>query len=168
MPPVDLDTFEDCYRTVFPLVLAKCRRMLRGHSDASDLAQEVFVRLWKHRELVHEPRALTAWLYQASTRLAIDRARQHALSRESLGHFETLRRLEAQEPEAAESRFSSRRQLRSIVEEVPAKELEAAILSRFDRLTQPEIAEVLGVGERTVRRLLERFDARVRTLEETA
>lgn len=51
MPPLDGASFEDCHRRVFPLVLAKCRRMLRGHADAMDVTQEVFLRLWKHREL---------------------------------------------------------------------------------------------------------------------
>lgn len=166
MPPIDSDAFEDCYKRVHPLVLAKCRRMLRGHSDATDLAQEVFVRLWKHRELVQDQQALTAWLYRTSTHLAIDRARQQALSRESLLHLETLGLTEFDV--SSEDRLSSRRALRSIIGQFPEKELEAAILSRFDRLTHPEIAEVMGVGERTVRRLLDRFDERVSLMEESA
>jgi RNA polymerase sigma-70 factor (ECF subfamily) len=83
MPPLDGASFEACYRRIFPVVLAKCRRMLRGHADATDVAQEVFVRLWKHRNLVEDQQALTAWLYSTSTRLVIDRARQRTLSRES-------------------------------------------------------------------------------------
>ena len=47
-------------------------------------------------------------------------------------------------------------------------ELEAAILNRVDRLSHPEVAEVLGVSERTVRRLLTRFDESVRLLKESA
>ena len=58
------------------------------------------------------------------------------------------------------------RALRVLVNDFPAQELEAAILSRLDHLTHPEIAEVMGVGERTVRRLLTRFDERVTLLEE--
>jgi len=166
MPPLDGASFEDCYRRVFPLVLAKCRRMLRGHTDATDVAQEVFVRLWKHRELVQDQQSLTAWLYQTSTRLVIDRARQRTLSRESLFHLQTMALGEGDEH--SEERFMSRQDLRTVVSDFPAKELEAAILNRFDRLTHPEIAEVMGVGERTVRRLLGRFDERVSTLRESA
>lgn len=164
MPPLDGASFEACYRRAFPLVLAKCRRMLRGHADARDVTQEVFVRLWKHRELVHDHQALTAWLYQTSTRIVIDRARQRALTQESLHHLQTVVFAEGVD---SEEQFSTRQRLR-VVSEFPARELEAAILSRFDRLTQPEIAEVMGVAERTVRRLLNRFDERSRTLEESA
>lgn len=166
MPTLDGASFEDCYRRVFPLVLAKCRRMLRGHSDATDVAQEVFVRLWKHRDLVQDQQALTAWLYQTSTRLVIDRARQRTLSQESLFHLQTM--AHGAGDEHSEDRFASRQRLRTVVTDFPPQELEAAILNRFDRLTHPEIAEVMGVGERTVRRLLGRFDERVSTLRESA
>jgi RNA polymerase sigma-70 factor (ECF subfamily) len=166
MPPLDESSFEDCYRRVFPLVLAKCRRMLRGDADTMDLAQEVFVRLWQHRELVNDPQALTAWLYRASTRLVIDRARQRRLGQESLSHLQ--KRLEDAAADDAEARFSSRRQLRGVLADCPENELEAVILSRLDRLTHPEIAAVIGASERTVRRLLGRFDERVRALREIA
>jgi len=166
MPPVDGATFEAAYRRVFPLVLAKCRRMLRGHADAADVAQEVFLRLWKQRELIQDPQALTAWLYQTSTRLVIDRARRNTLSRESLLYLQTVAL--GEDDLRHEERLVSRQDLRSVVDAVPEKELEAAILNRLDRLTHPEVAEVMGVGERTVRRLLTRFDERASALRGNA
>jgi DNA-directed RNA polymerase specialized sigma24 family protein len=68
----------------------------------------------------------------------------------------------------SEARFIGREQLRRLLAHCPEAELEAAILSRVDRLTHPEVAEVMGVGERTVRRLLGRFDERTGVLKETA
>ncbi len=164
MAAIDGAAFEACYRRAFPMVLAKCRRMLRGHADAADLAQEVFVRLWKHRELVNDPQALTAWLYPTSTRLVIDRARHNTLSQESLVHLQSLP--EQHVEFCSETHFASRRQLHSIFNDFPAQELEAAILSRFDHLTHTEMAEVMNVSERTVRRLLSRFDERASALKE--
>ena len=49
--------------------------MINDAAESQDLAQEVFVRLWRSREIISDPRALTAWLYRTCTRLAIDRAR---------------------------------------------------------------------------------------------
>jgi RNA polymerase sigma-70 factor (ECF subfamily) len=71
-------------------------------------------------------------------------------------------------PTDAEARFSSRRRLRSVLADCPESELTVVILSRLDRLTHPEIAEVVGASERTVRRLLTRFDERVGALREIA
>lgn len=166
MPPLDESSFGNCYRKVFPLVLAKCRRMLRGDADAMDLAQEVFVRLWQQRELIDDPQALTAWLYRASTRLVIDRVRRRKLDHESLSDLQ--QRLEGAAADDTEARLSSRQKLQSVLADCPENELEAAILSRFDRMTHPEIAAVVGASERTVRRLLVRFDERVSTLREIA
>ena len=165
MPTPD-DAFAGCYRRVFPMVLAKCRRMLRGHADAQDVAQEVFVRLWKHRDLALDNQALTAWLYRTATHLVIDRARHRAFSQENLEHLHHA--LQGQTASESEARFVSREELRRLLTSCPEAELEAAILSRVDRLTHPEIAEVMGVGERTVRRLLGRFDERTGALQETA
>jgi RNA polymerase sigma-70 factor (ECF subfamily) len=164
MPPLDDASFEGCYRRAFPLVLAKCRRMLRGHADANDVAQEAFVRLWKHRELIHDHIALTTWLYRTSTHLVIDRARSRAFSEASLAHLHGALRGHVNDSEA---RFVSREELRRLLASCPKDEAEAAILSRVDRLTHQEIAEVMGVGERTVRRLLDRFDERTGTPSET-
>ena len=166
MPTLDDAAFAGCYRRVFPMVLAKCRRMLRGHDDASDVAQEAFVRLWKHRELVEDSHAVTAWLYRTTTHLVIDRARHRAFSQDNLAHLHQA--LDGGEGVETEARFISRERLRGLLAHCPEAELEAAILSRVDRLTQPEVAEVMGVGERTVRRLLGRFDERTAVLEETA
>lgn len=166
MPPLDDTQFDGCYRRVFPMVLAKCRRMLKGDADANDVAQEVFVRLWKHRELVQDQQALVAWLYRTSTRLVIDRARQRSLSQENLAHLYGV--LGPDMASDTEARFVSREQLRGVLSSCSEAELEAAILNRVDRLTQPEVAELMGVGERTVRRLLGRFDERTGSLKETA
>ena len=166
MPTLDDDAFAGCYRRVFPMVLAKCRRMLRGHADAHDVAQEVFVRLWKHRELALDQHALTAWLYRTATHLVIDRARHRAFSQENLAHL--YQALQSDVASESEARFISREQLRGLLARCPEAELEAAILSRVDRLPHPEVAEVMGVGERTVRRLLGRFDERTGVLKETA
>jgi RNA polymerase sigma-70 factor (ECF subfamily) len=166
MPPLDGATFEASYRRIFPLVLAKCRRMLRGHEDAADVAQEVFLRLWKQRDLIQDAQALTAWLYQTSTRLVIDRARRSTLSRESLIYLQTVALGEGEL--RYEELLESRQDLRMVMADFPANELEAAILNRLDRLTHPEVAEVMGLGERTVRRLLSRFDERASTLRGSA
>jgi RNA polymerase sigma-70 factor (ECF subfamily) len=140
--------------------------MLKGDAEAHDVAQEVFVRLWKHRELVQDQQALVAWLYRTSTRLVIDRARQRSLSQENLGHLHDVLRSELARD--SEARFVSREQLRGVLASCSAAELEAAILNRVDRMTQPEIAELMGIGERTVRRLLGRFDERTGSLKESA
>src|SRR5207253_5371068 len=65
---------------------------------------------------------------------------------------------------AAEHALQTRDEVEELAQLLPADELEFVLLHRIDGLTQAEIAEVAAVSERTVRRALRRFDARVRTL----
>jgi RNA polymerase sigma-70 factor (ECF subfamily) len=148
------------YQRYFPLLVRKCARMLRDPQEAQDVAQESFVRLCEAGALGGDPRVVTAWLYRTSTRLVIDRirsqARVAALELEELGIS-----TEDSSPEArAHAQAACQRLLRSL----PRAELEAALLSRLDGLTQPEIAEVMGIHERSVRRLLAQLEARIERL----
>jgi RNA polymerase sigma-70 factor (ECF subfamily) len=147
---------EQTYRQYFQIVRAKCARMLRDPAEAQDVAQETFARLWIHRADIADAQAVTAWLYRTSTRLAVDCYRRNRW-------VEALdpQRVEAGRPAGGAERLDAIRQLERIAGRVPARELEVAILSRLDELTQVEIAEVTGMSSRTVRRFLRRFDRRL-------
>jgi RNA polymerase sigma-70 factor (ECF subfamily) len=152
------DEVADAYRRYFPLILRKCRRMLRGSNEAQDLAQETFLRLWESRLDLRDVAATTAWLYRTCTRLAIDRLRSPAARVE--GSAELADAFARVEP-GADERSHHRRLLEELARALPEDELLAAVLSRVDGLNHQEIGEALDVSERTVRRLLARADARI-------
>lgn len=154
---------EEAYQAYFPRIREKCRRMMRNPGDAEDVAQETFVRLWQARLQDAEPQQVMAWVYRTSTRLAIDRLRRRRAAAELPGE-ETLQRMATAVP--LEREIAERDALARLVDQLPADELEAVFLHRLDRLTQPELAEVLQVSERTVRRLLRRFEERLEVLRE--
>jgi DNA-directed RNA polymerase specialized sigma24 family protein len=60
-----------------------------------------------------------------------------------------------------EDAIAAKRLVLAVCDRVPVEQLEAAVLCRVDGLSQPEAARVLGISERTVRRLLERLDERM-------
>jgi RNA polymerase sigma-70 factor (ECF subfamily) len=133
--------------------------MLRHGDDAQDLAQETFVRLWKSGLDLDDPRRVTAWVYRTATHLAVDHLRRRATGTEQLG-------VEADVAlPSSDARVHTRQLLQQLAGKIPADELELAFLDRVDGLTQPESAEVLGVSERTVRRMLTRLDARLEKLK---
>jgi RNA polymerase sigma-70 factor, ECF subfamily len=132
--------------------------MLGTGAATEDVVQETFVRLWRSGPNPAEspPGLVMSWLYRTSTRLAIDTIRER-------------RHLADEGPEdltlpcgapRADAILAARARIRALAATIPEDELEAALLARVDGLSQPEVANVLGVSERTVRRLLERFDER--------
>jgi RNA polymerase sigma-70 factor (ECF subfamily) len=142
--------------------------MLSDPEEAADVAQEVLIRLWQSGPLhdaaglAPEPRTILAWLYRTSTRLAIDHLRQRQARHRLLESAPAPSEL----PPLGEDALFFRRALERLAAVIPAEELEVVILDRLDQLTQVEIAAVTGVSERTVRRLLQRFDTRVQPLRE--
>ena len=154
-----LADFERAYARFLPPIRAKCRRLLGRTHAAEDVAQEAFLRLWKSGAGEGDPHTVMAWLYRTATRLAIDALRDR---RRSDAHEVTEEKL----PCAVDlgGYVEARAAIASLASSVPEDELAAAVLCRIDGLPQPEAAVVLGVSERTVRRLLERFDERTTPL----
>lgn len=138
-------------------VRAKCRRLLGDSSAAEDAAQETFLRLLGAGLPVNaEPRVVLAWLYRTGTRISIDMLRERRRRADPITDDTPC----GADPAAA---LAARSALARIADATPDDELAAAVLCRIDALTQPEAAAVMNVSERTVRRLLDRFDERLTT-----
>jgi RNA polymerase sigma-70 factor (ECF subfamily) len=130
--------------------------------DAEEVVQETFVRLWESGPDAAadvDARTVLAWLYRTCTRLAIDvlrRRRRHPVLADEGEDGD-----DAAAGPALEEVIAAKRLVLTLCEQVPVEQLEAAVLCRVDGLSQPEAARVLGISERTVRRLLERLDERM-------
>ena len=121
-------------------------------SEAEDIAQQTFERLWRAGLAEEEPKVVATWIYKTSTRLALDRLRRRKVR-------------DRHEPDVVDTtgpyeHTLARQTLARLAAVVPKAELEAVVLSRVDGLTHHEVALTLGISERTVRRHLARFDGR--------
>lgn len=150
------------YRRYFSIIRLKCARMIRDRTEAQDLAQETFVRLWQQRHKIHDQKSAVAWIYSTSTHLAIDRIRRKNLEcsqvildsiegKQSLGQYTT-----------------ARLELQQIAKKLSKRELKVLLLSRGDQCTQAEIAECLRINERTVRRILKKIDDKLLRTQEVS
>lgn len=147
---------EEAYRRYFPVIRERCRRILNDAAEAQDVAQETFVRLWRSGPRLEHSEDTLRWIYRASGNLALDALRRKKVR----GAVPAAAPLPTRHDEAYEHRDL----LRAVAGEVRADEWQAAVLTRLDGLSQMEAAQVLGCTDRTLRRLLERFDARARPL----
>jgi RNA polymerase sigma-70 factor, ECF subfamily len=152
--------FPEAYGRFLAPIRAKCRRLLGRTAAADDVAQETFVRLWQSGPRLDgktETRTIMAWLYLTSTRLAMDVLRER--KRDALGV--AVAEVEPVSCAASPDEVTAARSLIvALCNRIPAEEIEASLLARVDGLSQAEVALILGISERTVRRLLDRFDER--------
>jgi RNA polymerase sigma factor (sigma-70 family) len=157
-----LPDFSAVYARFWGPIRAKCRRVLGATGTADDVAQEAFLRLWQSGPALDglEPRQVLAWLYLTSTRLCLDGLRRTRLQSPLASARELSCAVSPHEVAAARSTIAA------LCHRATPEQLEAALLARVDGLSQSEVALVLGVSERTVRRLLDAFDQQGESLRQ--
>jgi RNA polymerase sigma-70 factor (ECF subfamily) len=121
-------------------------RIVGNWADAEDIAQEVFLRLHRHRIKFPNDKALRSWLYRVAVNLCLDRAR-------SARSFEELPELKAEDASAETSliREQRKRMMMAALGTLPPRERAALVLREIEELSTAEVAAILGSREVTVR-----------------
>jgi RNA polymerase sigma-70 factor (ECF subfamily) len=142
-------------------------------TDTEDLAQEVFLRVYRHRER-WQPRAkFTTWLFQITVNLSLnwirDTKRKRMASIDApLGRDGEGSRPEpedASSPTAHESLELRERAaiVQAAINELPENQRMAVLLFRQEGLPYQEVAEAMGVSLPAVKSLLNRAKTNLRT-----
>jgi RNA polymerase sigma-70 factor (ECF subfamily) len=158
----DMVAFEVLVSRKTPVVVSLARRIVGNAEDARDVAQMVFLRVWKEIHRYDERYSLNTWLYRIATNLSIDFLRS-ARSRER-AHGATLHLVREREESTAggATRTAEDRDLARLFEAVSGrlseKQKAAFVLREMEDCDTRDIAEILGCGESTVRNHL--FNAR--------
>jgi RNA polymerase sigma-70 factor (ECF subfamily) len=144
-----------------PMVLRRCRRLLRDEDDAMDATQDVFVRLLEHRGRLQAtyPSSL---LYRMATNVCLNRIRDDG-RRATASDDELLLRIASAETAgaAAEARLT----LDRLFGRHPASSRTIALLHYLDGLTLEQVAEVVGLSVSGVRKRLRGLRCALAALE---
>jgi RNA polymerase sigma-70 factor, ECF subfamily len=140
-------------RAVYSLGL----RMLSDRFQAEDLAQEVFLQLYRSLSSLESEAHLAFWLRRVTINRAIDRLR-----REPLGISATLEEADGLASESAEVDPILERRLRSLLRELPPAARAVVLLRYQEDLDPTEIARTLKMSVNTVKSHLRRSLALLR------
>jgi len=139
-------------------------RMARNAAAAEDLAQEVFLRVYRSRQSYEATAKFTTWLYRIATNLAVNHARDTRKERPEV----TLSLDEPDEetgatmdvPDAtmsAEEAMVRRERLTAIrgkVDALPERQKLAVIMHKYQQMDYKQIADVLKLSESATKSLL--------------
>lgn len=135
-------------------VTAIARGMLRDGSEAQDIAQEAFLRLWRHAgDLELGSGGVKPWLRRVVSNMCIDRMRA---SRNTTLVDEVPDRPEPPTQELALEQRDLAVRVQQALEALPERQRQALSLFHFEGLSQMEICDVLGISEEAVESLLAR------------
>ena len=134
-------------------VYVVCYRFVNNHEDASDLAQDAFVRAWKGLRNFKGESALSTWLHRIAVNVCLNRvsankAAAQTESIESAERFEDVRIEGAQHAMLREERAVA---VRKAIAELPKKQRATLILRTYHDMSHQQIADVLGSSVGTVK-----------------
>ena len=152
-----------------PAVQGFLYRRVRNRAIAEELAQEVFLRVYRARSSYEPTARFKAWLYQIASHLGSNsrRDRRREVSHEPIdGHHPDRAALQIPDSRASiEERLLfalKRREVRRTIAELPEKQRAAVWLHKFAGKEYAEIARELDLSESAVKSLMFRAHERLR------
>jgi RNA polymerase sigma-70 factor (ECF subfamily) len=162
---------------VFRLVF----RMLGRHDEAEDMAQEVFVQVFKAIGSFRGDAKLSTWIYRIAVNLCKNRAkylsRRHddertaldaVTEKATLAHARAMTHGEVQRPDHAVEGYQLESIVRRCIDELEPDFREALILRDVENLSYEEIAEISGLADGTVKSRIHRARSMLRQKVERA
>lgn len=136
-------------------------RMLQNQSVAEELAQEVFLRVYRSRETYEPTAKFTTWLFRIATHLALNqiRDRKHEKNQENLDEEVQdgmVRQVADRGPNVEQNMLREARlnEIRTAIAALPDKQRAAVTMHKYEELEYSQIAGALGCSESAVKSLL--------------
>jgi RNA polymerase sigma-70 factor, ECF subfamily len=139
-------------------------RMVRNQAVAEELAQEVFLRVYRSRESYRAEAKFTTWLYRIATNLAVNHARdtKHERSAQTI-YLDAPDEETGTTPDVADDEPSVEQKLmrdermaaiRIHVMELPERQRMAVLMHKYQGMDYRQIGDVLKLSESATKSLL--------------
>ena len=165
----DTRAFEELIKRHQALVAGTVARMLSSNSDVEDIAQQVFIRVWKSARR-YVPRAkFTTWLLKITRNLVFNelrRTKRHAhvpLQSEPGAEDPPLKDEMNLAPDASLLELELQRTIEEAILQLPETQRLALVLRRYEQLSYEQIAEILDLSVPAVKSVLFRARSELRS-----
>ncbi len=140
----DEKVFEDVVNQYSRKVYALCYRILRNEEEAKDMAQEVFVRVYRKRKSFHGRSSLYTWIYRIAVNMCLSHLKKMKVQTVPLDSVAGVlaARSDSDDPNV--------RYLEDIVSraasELPARQRAVFAMRFYDKMSFKEIAQAMGIS----------------------
>src|SRR6266852_3854674 len=164
----DTAALEELIQRHQTLVAGTVARMLGSTSEVEDIAQQVFIRVWKSAGR-YVPRAkFTTWLLKITRNLVFNelrRSKRHAhipIQTEPSAEEIPLKDETNPSPDASLLETELRQAIEQAITELPESQRMALILRRYEELTYEQIGEILDLSVPALKSVLFRARTELR------
>jgi RNA polymerase sigma-70 factor (ECF subfamily) len=149
-------------------ILGTVAKMLGNATEAEDVAQQVFVRVWRSAPRYQPSAKFTTWLFTITRNLVFNeirrRQRKPAVSLEEREEesFGTLSIDGEMKPDESALHAELETAVDAAIQRLPEKQRMAVILRRYQEMAYEEIGEILGLSLPAVKSVLFRARAQLK------
>jgi RNA polymerase sigma-70 factor (ECF subfamily) len=136
-------------------------RMVQNHAVAEELAQEVFLRVYRSRSTYEPTAKFTTWLFRIATHLALNSLRdgKNERSQERLDDDSNdmpARQVRDVRPSVEQSMVYQAKldEIKRAISALPEKQRAAVLMHKYEEMEYSQIARVLRCSESAVKSLL--------------
>ncbi len=146
---LDLNQFEALFKTHFAHLTNLSNQLVKDQNTAKDITQKVFIHLWENRDQMDPSKNIVSYLFTSVKNRSLNYIRDNKKFRSKVldldcGDFE----LEVQTPE--EDAGDLKLKIDCALADLPEKCRMVFKMSRFEGMKYREIAEELGIAQKTV------------------
>src|SRR5688500_17134889 len=148
----DEDAFAALVRRFQGRVVSLAYRYLGSAADAEDLAQEVFLRVYRAKESYEPSAKFSTWIYRMTANASLNQLRGRKARRKVSGAFPAgddesgAPEFEDEDAVAPDERLEKdelARVLRGIVDDLPERQRMAIVLNKYEGLCYEDVASAM-------------------------
>lgn len=147
----DMLAFDRIYELYSHKLYSFVFKIIKNESDADDIVQEVFVKIWESRGKLDDYKSLNSYILTIAYNNSIDLIRKRINSNKYLEHLKKSSVIQSTASSIDELEFNElNNQVEKLIAQLPERQKQVYHLHREEGLTYPEIAEQLSISKNTV------------------
>jgi RNA polymerase sigma-70 factor (family 1) len=131
-------------------------RLTRSKTQAEEIVQDVFLKIWKNRKALAEVENFSVYLHVVSRNQTLNSLRKtlQQASRQKKWEQDQKTVVAESQPTENETFIDLEKLVGSAIDQLPAQQQKAWLLSRGAGLTHPQIANTMGLSRETVKKYI--------------
>ena len=145
----DRESFNQIFRRYYAPLTRFCVRFVADTDQSAEIVQDLFVKLWTNRDKLTFNSSFESYMLRSVRNAAItyiNKERAHAETNERIYTDES----DANDPSETLQSNNLEASYRKVLASMPEKRREVFLASRYDGLKYSEIADKLGLSQKTV------------------
>jgi len=146
----DMAAFKKIYDSFSKPLYRFALSYMKDSFEAEEIVQDVFLKLWEKRDEIDEQKSFKSYLYRITVNKIFNELKHRVVKRKYDQHLLNIDQVSEETPESSLQFQELNNKLEHILSKLPEQQRNIFIMSRWQGLSNAEIAQNLSLSARTV------------------